>query len=191
MKRKNVTILAGMILSFVFLTGCGIKGTDYLAQSNNNSNTGSSASETEEQLQSKIDALQSELDSLKQSQNTQNSGQTSGQDSGQTSGQDSGTASNNTQSNTQTTDNSQNAGTFSTGGNSGAAAANVQISLEEATRIALERVPGATEQNISIHLDFDDGWYVYEGDIIYNRMEYEFDIDANTGTILKWEQERW
>lgn len=191
MKRKNVTILAGMILSFVFLTGCGVKGADYLAQSNNNSNTGSSASETEEQLQSKIDALQSELDSLKQSQNTQNSGQTSGQDSGQTSGQDSGTASNNTQSNTQTTDNSQNAGTFSTGGNSGAAAANVQISLEEATRIALERVPGATEQNISIHLDFDDGWYVYEGDIIYNRMEYEFDIDANTGTILKWEQERW
>lgn len=191
MKRKNVTILAGMILSFVFLTGCGINGTDYLAQSNNNSNTGSSASETEEQLQSKIDALQSEIDSLKQSQNTQDSGQTSGQDSGQTSGQDSGTASNNTQSNTQTTDNSQNAGTTGTGRYAGTAAANVQISLEEATRIALERVPGATEQNISIHLDFDDGWYVYEGDIIYNRMEYEFDIDANTGTILKWEQERW
>ena len=187
MKRKNVVILAGMMLAFVFLTGCGVRGTDYLAQSNNNSNTGSSASKTEEELQAEINALQNEIDALKQSQNTQNSGETSGQ----TSGQDSETASNNTQSNTQTTDNSQNTGTSGTGGNTGTRAANVQISLEEATRIALERVPGAIEQNISIHLDFDDGWYVYEGDIIYNRMEYEFDIDANTGTILKWEQERW
>lgn len=160
MKRKNVIILAGMMLAFVFLTGCGVRGTDYLAQSNNNSNTGSSASKTEEELQAEINALQDEIDSLKQSQNTQNSGEASGQDSG-------------------------------TGGNTGTRTEDVQISLEEATQIALERVPGATEQNISIQLDFDDGWYVYEGDIIYNRMEYEFDIDANTGAILKWEQERW
>ena len=174
MKRKNVIILAGMMLAFVFLTGCGVKGTDYLAQSNNDSNTGGTGTKTEEQLQGEIDALQKEIDDLKKSQN---------------SGQDSGTATDNTQ----TADSSQNTGNSGgtgTAGNTGSGGADVQISLEEATQIALERVPGATEQNISIHLDFDDGWYAYEGDIIYNRMEYEFEIDANTGNVLKWEHER-
>lgn len=68
---------------------------------------------------------------------------------------------------------------------------NVSVSLEQAKQIALQKVPGATEQNLAIHLDFDDGFYVYEGDIWYDRMEYEFDIDANSGTILKREQEYW
>ena len=65
------------------------------------------------------------------------------------------------------------------------------VTLEEAQNIALERVPGAAAQNISIELDEDDGWYIYEGDIVYDGMEYEFEIDANTGNILKWEEERW
>ena len=162
MKRKNAVILAGMTLAFVFLTGCGVRGSDYLAQSNNDSTANSSTSKTEEQLQNEINELQDEINALKQSQNTQNSGETSGQTSGeasgetsgQTSGQSAGTTTDNTQSSTQTTDNSQNAANFSTGRNSGVSTANVQISLEEAMRIALERVPGATEQNISIHLDF-------------------------------------
>ena len=59
------------------------------------------------------------------------------------------------------------------------------ISLEEAQDIALARVPGSTARDMSIELDRDDGWYIYEGDILYNRMEYEFEIDANTGDILK------
>lgn len=36
----------------------------------------------------------------------------------------------------------------------------------------------------------DDGYYKYEGDIIYNQKEYEFEIDANTGTFLEWSEER-
>ena len=68
---------------------------------------------------------------------------------------------------------------------------NPSLSMEEAKNIALSRVPGATDQNIRLKLDYDDGWLLYEGDIIYNRMEYEFEIDANSGTILKWEQELW
>ena len=63
--------------------------------------------------------------------------------------------------------------------------------MEEARQIALDRGTGATEDNISIKLEVDDGWYIYEGDILYNRMEYEFEIDANTGDVLKWEQEKW
>ena len=73
----------------------------------------------------------------------------------------------------------------------GQTSSGAQISLEEATQIALDRVPGATEQNISIELERDDGWLIYEGDILYNRMEYEFEIDAQSGTMLKWEEEAW
>lgn len=68
--------------------------------------------------------------------------------------------------------------------------AEVAVTLEEATAIALERVPGATESDIRIQLDRDDGVYKYEGDIIYEQREYDFEIDANTGTILEWSEER-
>ena len=35
-----------------------------------------------------------------------------------------------------------------------------------------------------MELDLDDGKYIYEGDIIYQQTEYEFEIDANTGNAL-------
>lgn len=66
-----------------------------------------------------------------------------------------------------------------------------EISLDEAKQLALDRVPGATEQNLKIELDYDDDYYKYEGEIIYDQKEYEFEIDANTGTFLEWSEERW
>ncbi|MDE8707100.1 PepSY domain-containing protein [[Ruminococcus] torques] len=39
--------------------------------------------------------------------------------------------------------------------------------------------------------DNDDGKYKYEGDIIYDGKEDEFEIDASTGTILEWSEERY
>lgn len=68
--------------------------------------------------------------------------------------------------------------------------ANVAVSMEEATSTALGKVPGATQNDIRIELDFDDGKYKYEGDIIYQQQEYDFEIDANTGAVLSWSQER-
>lgn len=68
--------------------------------------------------------------------------------------------------------------------------ANVKVSQEEAIAIALKRVPGATEKDIHIEFDTDDGQYRYEGDIIYDQKEYDFEIDANSGTILEWSEER-
>lgn len=68
--------------------------------------------------------------------------------------------------------------------------AEAAVSLEEAAAIALERVPGAAQSDIRIELDYDDGVYKYEGDIIYEQREYDFEIDANTGTILEWSEER-
>lgn len=70
------------------------------------------------------------------------------------------------------------------------AGANVAVSQEQAMQTALERVPGAIESDIRMELDNDDGQYKYEGDIIYDQREYEFEIDANTGVILEWSEER-
>ena len=68
--------------------------------------------------------------------------------------------------------------------------ADVAVSCEEAADIALAKVPGATENDIRIELDHDDGRYKYEGDIIYERVEYEFEIDADSGEVISWGEER-
>ena len=68
--------------------------------------------------------------------------------------------------------------------------ANGRISEDAAKKIALARVPGATSRNIyKFKLDFDDGRWEYEGEILYGTMEYEFTIDAATGTIIEWDSE--
>ena len=64
------------------------------------------------------------------------------------------------------------------------------ITEEKAKEIALEKVPGATVQDIrQFKKDRDDGRYVYEGEILYNKMEYDFEIDAESGEIISWDQE--
>ena len=63
------------------------------------------------------------------------------------------------------------------------------ITEQEAKNIALGEVNGATDQNIRIHLETDDGRQIYEGEIIYNEMEYEFEIDAQSGQIIDWSSE--
>lgn len=63
-----------------------------------------------------------------------------------------------------------------------------QITPEEAAQIALDKVPGATKDDIySLVLEVDDGRTVYEGSIYYNHQEYEFEIDATTGDVLGFE----
>ncbi len=102
-------------------------------------------------------------------------------------------------SQTQNSGNSGNSGnTASSGGSQGnsqtsnnsSGNSDVAVSIDEAIGIALDRVSGATEQDIKIELDRDDGRYKYEGEIHYNGREYEFEIDANSGTILEWSEER-
>lgn len=68
--------------------------------------------------------------------------------------------------------------------------ANVSLSEEEAKAIVLERVPGATDRDVRMELDCDDGVCCYEGDIVYEQVEYEFEVDANSGTILSWQEEQ-
>lgn len=64
--------------------------------------------------------------------------------------------------------------------------------VNEATakQTALSRVSGATEKDIyEWKLDYDDGRPEYEGKIIYGGTEYEFTIDATSGTITEWDTE--
>lgn len=119
--------------------------------------------------------------------NNGNSGQTTGQTTDSTTGTtdntQSSTQGNNTQSNVHDSQHHPDE-------HHGIQSADVQVSEADAKAAALKRVPGATEQDLRMELDLDDGKYIYEGDIIYQQKEYEFEIDANTGNFLKWSEER-
>ena len=75
-------------------------------------------------------------------------------------------------------------------GNNGSANTKA-ITLEEARDIALARVTGATSDNIRISADYDDGYLIYEGEIRYDGMEYEFEIDGYRGSVIEWSAESW
>ena len=179
MRRRYVIVLTGIVLSMALFTGCGSRR----------------AAEREAELQEEISELRQEIDDLRAGQDSQGADaqtQAPADDSQASGNADDSQTSDNTGSN-QGADNSQgNSAQNAQSGNGGrGGAADVAISLEEARDIALARVEGATASNISIELDRDDGWYVYEGEIFYNGMEYEFEIDADSGNILKWEEDRW
>lgn len=64
------------------------------------------------------------------------------------------------------------------------------ITAEQARQLALAQVPGATDGDIrKFKTDYDDGILQYEGKIIYNGMEYEFEIDAYSGAFREWSAE--
>ena len=66
----------------------------------------------------------------------------------------------------------------------------VKVTEATAKKTALSRVSGATEKDIyEWKLDYDDGRTEYEGKIIYGGMEYEFTINAATGTVTEWDAE--
>lgn len=62
------------------------------------------------------------------------------------------------------------------------------IGMDAVISIILDRVPGATKNDISeLECEYDDGRIEYEGELYYNGYEYEFEVDGATGNILKWE----
>ena len=73
----------------------------------------------------------------------------------------------------------------------GADSNNVTVSEAAAKKTALDRVSGATDKDIyEWKLDYDDGRPEYEGKIIYGGTEYEFTIDAATGSVMEWDAEK-
>ena len=64
------------------------------------------------------------------------------------------------------------------------------IDEAKAKELVLAKVQGATEADIrEFKTDTEDGRQVFEGKIIFNNTEYEFEIDSATGEFIKWEQE--
>ena len=61
------------------------------------------------------------------------------------------------------------------------------IGEARAKEIALERLPGGTVAKCK--LDQDDGRAVYELELYAGRDEFECEIDARTGELLKWEKD--
>ncbi|QBQ05114.1 peptidase [Sporosarcina pasteurii] len=62
-----------------------------------------------------------------------------------------------------------------------------RISIDDAMAIALEQIPGEV---VKVELDTDNGAFVYEVDIISRQgIKYEFEIDAETGRIIKMHQD--
>ncbi|MDE7245506.1 MAG: PepSY domain-containing protein [Oscillospiraceae bacterium] len=69
-------------------------------------------------------------------------------------------------------------------------AATGTITRDKAQEIALAKVAGATAQNVKkIKTDRENGRLIYEVEIIYGGNEYEFEINAADGTVLKMEAE--
>lgn len=65
------------------------------------------------------------------------------------------------------------------------------IGEAKAKELALAKIDGATEKDIrDFELDKDNGRLEYDGDIYYEGMKYEFEIDAQTGEFLKWQEEK-
>lgn len=71
-------------------------------------------------------------------------------------------------------------------GNSVSSSVSGPITLEEAVQLVLDRVPGASSEDVRIEQDRDDGRDVYEGEVYCNRTEHEFTIDASTGDFIEW-----
>ena len=65
------------------------------------------------------------------------------------------------------------------------------ITVEEAKEIALKHA-NLTSTQVSFvksEFDFDDGVKKYDIEFYYNNREYNYEIDANTGRILSYEQD--
>ena len=60
------------------------------------------------------------------------------------------------------------------------------VTLEEAVTVVQGKVPGVSAEEIQIWEEHGDGRGRYEGELFYGGMEYEFEIDPQTGMIFDW-----
>lgn len=66
----------------------------------------------------------------------------------------------------------------------------VKITETAAKQAVLKRVPGASTVDFyKFKLERDDGRWQYEGELRYGGMEYEFTVDAASGSIVEWNVE--
>ena len=61
-----------------------------------------------------------------------------------------------------------------------------QVSLEEAAAVAAGKVPGSSAADVTIWEESGDGRGRYEGELSFDGMKFEFEIDPQTGIIFDW-----
>ena len=60
------------------------------------------------------------------------------------------------------------------------------ISLEGVVSLVQEKVPGTPAEEIRVWEEGDDGQTRYEGELLWDGLKYEFEIDPQTGRIFDW-----
>ena len=60
------------------------------------------------------------------------------------------------------------------------------VSMEEATEIVAGKVPGSSAADVTIWEESEDGRGRYEGELSFDGMKFEFEIDPQTGLIFDW-----
>lgn len=94
----------------------------------------------------------------------------------------------------QTSDGQQSSGTTNTAPitTSGSASQSAYIGLEAAKQAALNHagVPASQATFLEAEYDYDDGRMVYEVEFHVNGTEYEYEIDAQTGDVVKHKTEQ-
>lgn len=60
------------------------------------------------------------------------------------------------------------------------------VTVEEAAVIIAGKVPGADAADVSVREESEDGRDRYEGELFFEDMKYEFEIDPQTGKIFDW-----
>lgn len=60
------------------------------------------------------------------------------------------------------------------------------VTAEEAASIVAGKIPGASAADVDIWEESGDGRGRYEGELFLDGMEYEFEIDPQTGRIFDW-----
>ncbi|MEG0829249.1 MAG: PepSY domain-containing protein [Anaerovoracaceae bacterium] len=86
-------------------------------------------------------------------------------------------------------DQAQKQTTPSTEGTTQAATEKVKIDEAKAKSMVLAKVKGAKDSDLRLKLDTENGKQVYEGEILHDGKEYDFEMDANSGEFVEWSEE--
>ena len=61
-----------------------------------------------------------------------------------------------------------------------------EISLDDAKLLVSEKVPGSDPDDVQIWLEQEDGRGRFDGELYFDNIKYEFEIDPATGRIFDW-----
>ncbi|MDR0960429.1 MAG: PepSY domain-containing protein [Propionibacteriaceae bacterium] len=69
--------------------------------------------------------------------------------------------------------------------------ASAAVTLDQAAQTVIARVPGATLDNLYIYQEYDDGRQEFDGELVKDNVEYDFEILASTGEVRWWTVENY